>query len=152
MTDHWTDDELMDELQAALREAEDVPAEMRRVGVGLYAWRTIDAELADLVLETTYGQDEELVRSRSVAAVRSVTVRASWLDIEMDIEDEPPALRGRVIPRDRPTPAEVVVEGPSRPSVAVPVDDFGYFVVEPFDRTAGSFRLRCADVVTPWFD
>ena len=154
MPDDWSDDRLLDELDAAFREADVVPADVKRIGTELFSWRTIEADLAELASDTAFRQDDGLVLSRApnTGAVRSVTVRASWLSIDLDIESQPPALRGRVIPRERPMPAEIVVEGPSRTAAAVPVDDFGYFVVDPFAWFGGTFRLRCADVVTPWFD
>ena len=53
MSTGWNDDELLfQDLTAAVAEVGDVPPEVRRTGRALFAWRTVDAELAELVQDS----------------------------------------------------------------------------------------------------
>ena len=51
MNSPWTDDELLRELAAALRE-EPVDDSIIRAGQGAFAWRTVDADLILLELDS----------------------------------------------------------------------------------------------------
>ncbi|MFI7587575.1 hypothetical protein ACIB24_10925 [Spongisporangium articulatum] len=147
-SDYSDDAALLAELAAALAETTDVPPGFARSGRDLFTFRTLDAELAELVEEAAGA----LVRSTSGAdeGPRTLTFRARDLLIDVDLDVHPPALRGQLSSERGELPVEVVAEAVGAEPLPVPVDDVGYFAVAPFPFASGRFRLRCGGVVTPW--
>ncbi|MFI5954567.1 hypothetical protein [Cryptosporangium sp. NPDC051539] len=157
MSTAWSDDDaLFRALGEALAEESVVPDSVTRSGRAVFTWRTVDAELSALRYDSA---DESapapgarppvLVRADGPPR-RSLTFETSTLTMELDLEYDPDALRGQLVPTaDDDVPAYVVVERPDTDASTVDVDEVGYFAVEPFplDRP---FRLRCAGTVTPW--
>ena len=100
MTAH--DDELLDLLGRALRAAEPVPDHVQDGARAAWTWRTIDAELAELVFDSA----AELTGVRSEDQARQVTFQAPGVEIEvMVIDDAVRRIVGQLIP-----PAEHTVE------------------------------------------
>ncbi|MDF5753810.1 hypothetical protein [Spongiactinospora sp. TRM90649] len=145
-------DELHDELERALREAalamDPVPPEAYRIAVESFAWRTAEAELAELVFDSSAAA--ELVRGSSRPHL--FTFQASALSVEVEITGSGAARRlvGQLVP---PGPAEVEIR--SRESVRkVRADRLGRFAAPlPGD---GPVSLCChpegtdVPVVTEW--
>ena len=148
MPNDWTDDdELLAALGAALAEISEVPPGIARAGRGVYAWRTVDAELSALTYDSAT-QPAGLLRAGG-GGRRSLTFSTAALTIEIDVESDPDALRGQLV-SDSELPARVVIEAVGAESVNADVDEVGYFAVDPFTPPDSAFRLRCGDVVTPW--
>ena len=84
----WTDDELLDELGAALREA---PADedLVRAAQASFAWRTVDDDLELLYLdEGAELSDVALVRGGSgPGAVRTLAFHGERLSVEIEIDE-----------------------------------------------------------------
>lgn len=146
----WNDDEqLYTELGQAVRAAQAVPGRFVEAGKAAFAWRTVDAELAELSYDSATAADGPLVGTRAEpAALRSLTFVASGVTIEVELTDD--ALLGQVVPAQS---GSVELRGKDGTVSTVPVDDVGWFVVRPLPT--GLFRLlvRTADgrsVLTEW--
>ncbi|HVN13125.1 MAG TPA: hypothetical protein VMT69_13600 [Kineosporiaceae bacterium] len=150
--DDWTEEELLAELQAALRAEQEVPGALVDAGKAVWTWRSVDAELAaltyDSALET---MTEQLVATRSESAsLRSLTYASHNLTIELEVT--PDALLGQIQPAQSARAELAARDGAVIP---IQVDDVGWFTVRPVPRSP--FRISCttADgvrVVTAWID
>jgi hypothetical protein len=147
MSEYWGDDERwLAELREALQEAGQVPRAVLEAGYSAYAWRTIDAELAELTYDSST-EDPALAGARSQQApLRSLTFATGSVTLELQIE--PPVLLGQVVPAQ---PGELLVTLRDGTSRTVPVDELGCFTVDPIP--AVQFRIRMAGeqpVATGW--
>jgi hypothetical protein len=142
------DDALLAALREALAAREAVPSWFVEAGKSAYAWRDIDAELAQLTFDSL--RDAELTastRSES-ASIRALTFQSARITIEVEITGD--ALLGQLIPpRDGTAEMQTQVGHISTTSI----DEVGCFVIEP--KPDSPFRLRVrtegqADVVTGW--
>ena len=143
------DDRLVEVLRRALAEADEVPAEVVAAARAAWTWRTIDAELAALVHDSTL-DDRELVGVRGAATVRalSFTVGDHFLELEVAEDGERRSIVGQVMPAQE---AGLVLEGADgRPAMELPVDALGRFSASRL--APGLVRLRTADgsLVTEW--
>ncbi len=147
MPDARRDDELwLAELKDALHEAVHVPRSVLEAGYSAYAWRTIDAELAELTYDSIT-EDPALAGARSEQApLRALTFATGSVTLELQIEG--PVVLGQVVP---PRAGELLVSLQDGSSSTVAVDDLGCFTVDPIP--AVPFRLRLAGeppVATGW--
>jgi hypothetical protein len=147
MSDSWVNDERwMIMLREALEDQKKVPRNVIEAAYGAYAWRNIDAELAELTYDSRL-EDPALAGVRSQQApLRALTFASASLTIELEIESN--SLLGQLVP---PQPGEVLVslKDGSRHSVAV--DELGCFAIEPIPSLP--FRLQVvgeASVATDW--
>ncbi len=141
------DDDLLELLREAIRARDAVPARFTETARGAFAWHNIDAELAQLTYDSSTEREPVAVRSES-ASVRALTFTSAHLHVEVEVTAD--SLIGQVIP---PRAGHVETETQAGPTVTVPVDEIGCFVIEPLP--ASPFRLRCRiedqpDVVTGW--
>ena len=91
------DDELLELVGRALRAVEPVPEHVIAGALAAWTWRTIDAELAELVFDSA----TELTGVRSRNA-RQVTFQAPGVEIEvMVIDDTIRRIIGQLIPGRR---------------------------------------------------
>jgi hypothetical protein len=96
------DDELLELVGRALRTVEPVPEHVITGALAAWTWRTIDAELAELVFDSA----TELTGVRSEDTARQVTFQAPGVEIEvMVIDDATRRIIGQLIPG-----AEMAVE------------------------------------------
>lgn len=150
-------DPLLEELRSIAALVEPAPAHLVEAGQAVFAWRTVDAELAALVDESLVdlpaagfrGSDEPLLLTfESAHVVIEVRVTRGESDRE---------LVGQVAAGDAASfpvlPAAVLVEHPGG-QVSAETDDHGRFLVGGV--AAGPVRLRCQpprpapEVVTDW--
>jgi len=160
MASHWADDdtELLAALDDALRTARAVPHEFIDAGKAAYAWRTIDAELAELGDDTelaTLSYDSAIHRESTRTAIRAeaaplraLTFASNDLAIELEITTD--ELHGQLVP---PQAGSVEVRLATGQVLPAAVDEIGWFVVRPVPP--GSFRLLChtsggSSVLTGW--
>ena len=162
------DERLLAALREAVRARQAVPDGFIEAAKSVYAWRDIDAELAQLTYDSSVGDSSAgdsgadversvLVRSET-ASVRTLTFSSAHLTIELEVSDE--CLLGQIIP-----PREGTIETQTRAGAAdgapvggapvgtAPVDVAGCFSVDPIP--VSPFRLRCRtadgiDAVTGW--
>ena len=147
MSEPWADDERwLADLREALQEARQVPRSVLEAGYSAYAWRTIDAELAELTYDSST-EDPALAGSRSQQApLRALTFASGSVTIELQLEG--PVLLGQVVPAQTGELLVTLRDGSSR---TVPVDDLGCFTVDPIPQLP--FRLRLggqSPVATGW--
>ncbi|MFI5682952.1 hypothetical protein [Streptomyces sp. NPDC051636] len=148
--DWWSDDDrFLTELGAALRDAE-APDSFLRAGRAAFAWRTVDAELAELRLDSSFAEPESAgLRGEPYGpGPRALSFAARELSIEVEIH--PDAVRGQLVPGQ---PGTVLVRSEDGSVGEVPVDEVGWFVIRPVP--AGRFRLHVRTtagtaVLTEW--
>jgi hypothetical protein len=134
-TDHAA---LEDELRQVVAQIDSVPAALLDAAVGAFAWRTIDADLAELVFDSLVDQDEAaLVRSSGHGRMLSFRGRTLTIDVEVTSAGQSRTLVGQLVP---PQSAAVDIrQGGSL--VAVEADELGRFSAGPLQ--AGPISLRC---------
>jgi hypothetical protein len=139
---------LLAELRSVLQRADPVPAEVVAAAKGSFTWRTVDAELAELVADS-------LTMSapvRGVGAPRLLTFEGAALVVEVEVAETGTTRRllGQLVPT---APADIVVRWQGG-SAATTADDLGRFAVA--DIPAGPVSIsvtRPSDpnpVVTSW--
>ena len=121
-----SDDELLALVGAALRSADAPPDHVTAGARAAFTWRTIDAELAELVFDSA----SDLAGVRSETGNRQVTFQAPGVEIEvMVIDDDRRRLVGQLIP-----PGEAEIELVSGDSVrSVRSDAIGRFSVDEIE-------------------
>ena len=148
MSDAWTDDELLAALRQALADRQSVPPGFVDAAKGAFAWRTIDAELAQLTYDSLAGQETAPVTRSEPASIRALTFTSPRLTIELEVAGD--SLLGQVVP---PQTATVRIQPQEGAESVIEADQIGCFVIRPAPR--GPFRLRCqteasVDVLTGW--
>jgi hypothetical protein len=132
----WDDDELLTALRQAVRSREAVPADFVDAAKGAFAWRNIDAELAELTYDSLTTVEDALSMRAEPASIRALTFTSPRLTIELEVVGD--SLLGQIVPGQ---PAVLTVQPKSGASALVDADDIGRFLMEPMP--AGLFRLRC---------
>lgn len=145
MPDEWwsDDDRLLATLEDAVSSAQAVPSSFLAAGKAVYAWRTIDAELADLTYDSA--ADPELlsaIRAES-ATLRALTFVSAGLTIEIEVTPE--GLLGQISPVQAgqvTAYAGTADAGEENSGFGTAViDELGFFVIRPLPAEA--FRLLC---------
>ena len=134
--DHRSDDQLMAELVAAIEAGDPVPAAVTAAAKASYTWRTVDAELAELVFDSA---SEELAGVRGgEESTRQVTFRAPGVEIEVAVLSEGARrIIGQLVP---PQQAEIELRYGSD-ARTVRSDHLGRFTFH--DVPVGPISLRC---------
>jgi hypothetical protein len=139
------DDDLLEELRTAVREAGQPTPAMVAAGQAAWSWATVDAELAALTHDSLV---KETVGVRGASSgTRELVFEGTHLSVEL--EQDPDCLVGQVVP---PIAGEVTLLHPGGEITRTDVDEFGRF---RFDRSVtGLVRLRCATpagvLLTDW--
>lgn len=147
VNDDDDDDALVAELRLLAAQVDPVPPEALAAAGSAIVWRSMDAELAELVDDG----DRRLagVRDRDVPTL--LTFAAEGLTVELEVLDQAGRRRldGQLVP---PAPGTVEVRHRSG-TMTVEVDGVGRFAAE--DVAPGPVRLRCRAaglvVETDWF-
>lgn len=145
------DDRLLDELGAAVRAPSEVPERIVMTGRAAFAWRTVEADLARLVHDSSAHPEPAGMRTSGADgpdAVRRLSLANGDLLIELEIHLD--AVRGQVVP---PGPGTVLLRDEAGAVRTVTIDEVGWFVARP--APAGPFQLMVrpegrAAVVTEW--
>jgi hypothetical protein len=160
----WTDDELLGELRAALRESP-VDENVLQAAQAAFTWRTVDTEL-ELLSQDTVSQDAPgdpafredmfcqdmlpeavLVRGRGPDAPRTLVFHGDRLSVEIEIDEG--GIVGQLMP---PRPGVVTLVTAAGPQATTQADEVGCFTFPPL--AAGPLRLDCrlgADhFITDW--
>ena len=148
MTGH---DALEARLRAVVSHLDPVPQLVDDGARAAFSWRTIDADLAELMRDSA----DELAEAgvRGPGGARQLSFESSALGIELEVVETGPRVRrveGQLLP---PTAATVALERPDgEPAVSVQADELGRFVLDGL--RAGVVRLhvllRDAQVAVPW--
>lgn len=147
-----TDDErLLDELARLVRERDAVPPDLVDLARNSFTWRTVEAELAELLADSHESPDVASIRS-STASVRLLSFATDSLRLDLEVLTEGPARRlvGEVDPG---MPVQVTVEYAGG-ALSEQTDDLGRFTVGGLP--AGWVQVRCApasglSILTPPF-
>jgi hypothetical protein len=145
------------DLEADLRRAaarfDPLPPALLDAAVGAFAWRTIDAELAELVFDSLTDHDEaSLVRGAQPGRLLSFQSGDLAIEVEVTGTGASRRLTGQLMP---PQQASVQIRhGPD--VITVEADELGRFGAGSLHR--GPIRLRCdpvqgmarSPVVTDW--
>jgi hypothetical protein len=143
----WDDEQLLAALGEAIKARAAVPSWFTETGRNAYAWHNIDAELAQLTYDSRTEADAMAVTRSETASIRALTFTSAHLSIELEVADG--SLLGQVVPPQAGTLETRTKAG----MTASPVDEGGFFAVEPIPP--GPFRLRFrttdgVDVMTAW--
>lgn len=141
------DEQLLAELDEALRSAQRVPAGFVAAGKSAFAWRNVDAELAALTDDSATGAALAGTRAEQ-AALRALTFAASDISIEVEVTAD--ALLGQIVP---PQPGQVELRNRDGSGHTVPIDEVGWFAIRPVPTAMFRLHLRTADgstVITEW--
>jgi hypothetical protein len=139
----WTDDELLQELAAALHEAP-VDESTLRAAREAFTWRTVDAELLALELDSVSGA---LVRGDDPAAPHLLAFRGDQLSVEIEIDEA--GIVGQLMPARS---CRVTLMTPNGPELTTEADEVGSFAFPA--PASGPIRLDCRrgddHFVTEW--
>jgi hypothetical protein len=142
----WTDDELLAELGAALRE---MPASesVVRAAQAAYAWRTVDADIELLSLAADAGLTSAAMVRGGPDAPRALAFHGERLSVEIEIDEA--GIVGQLTP---PQPGRVTLVTAEGSQEIVQADEVGCFTL-PLP-SSGPIRLDCtmgADhFITEW--
>jgi hypothetical protein len=146
-----SDDEMEQELRRAADLLDPVPAHLVSMAVAAFAWRTIDADLAELVFDSLAEPTSASVRGSGQPRLLTFRAGELILEVELDPEGTTRRLIGRMTPA---APVEIEIRH-ARGTVTVTADTLGRFAAGGLPP--GSMRLRCQPrgagpaVVTDWF-
>jgi hypothetical protein len=143
------DRELLDTLRDGLAEADPVPEVLLEAARASFTWRTVDAELAELVADTAVASSA--VRGPDAPRLLTFTAGPTTLVVEVGTTGAQRRLLGQIV---RPRRAEVEVRH-SGGTLDVVADDLGRFRVETVPAGPLSLSCRFPDageppVVTSW--
>jgi hypothetical protein len=143
----WTDDELLQELAAALQEPP-MDESVIRAAQEAFTWRTVDDDLVMLELDSSsLAAAGASVRDQGPGAPQTLAFRGEQLSVEVEIDEA--GIVGQLTP---PRLYQVTLVTADGPGVTTQADDVGCFT---FPRPAsGPMRLDCrlgdARFVTQW--
>lgn len=133
------DDALLAELRRVVAAVDPIPGPVRIAARAALDWRTLDAELAALVHDSTV--DEQALAVRGSAGPRALTFEARELEIEIEAEPQGDGttlrLAGQLVP---PQTAQIAI-GTGGGLVLTRADERGRFAADGV--APGPLRLRC---------
>ena len=146
MNEHISDDELVEAIKTGLEQTDPVPMSAVEAAKAAFTWRTIDAELAELVYDSA---ETGLVGVRGEGA-RQVTFRSPGVEIEVMVTDERERrIVGQLVPPQQAT-VEALTSGGIREQGS---DSLGRFSFEGIVPGPVKLSVETADggtVVTEW--
>ncbi len=150
MPNERDDDELADELRRLAARLDPVPPELLAGAAGAFAWRDIDAELAELVFDSLLDAEEAaLVRGSPERRMVSFTGGGLTVDVEVTSTGSARTIMGQIVPPQR----GAVDIRRQQETITIEADDLGRFQSGPLPAGPLSLRLRPAEgapVVTDW--
>lgn len=150
--DDERDLQLIEELRHVVEIVDPVPARVLDAARGSFAWRTIDAELAEIAYDSAADADAAaLVRS---SGRRLLTFDAPGVSVELEVLASPPERRlvGQLVP---PRRATIEIRHPGG-TVTLETDELGRFTAERVEHGPVSLVCRIHDatpagrIVTDW--
>jgi hypothetical protein len=145
------DEQLMDLMRAAVAEHDAVPDGVVTAAREVWTWRTVDAELAALLHDSTADEDA-LAGVRGAGTVRALSFGAGEHMIEVEISEDGDRRRlvGQVMPP--PGGGTIVLDRIDGPATELELDELGRFEADRL--AAGLVRLRTTGaegrMVTEW--
>ncbi len=140
----WSDDELLQELRTALGEAP-MDESVIRAAREAFSWRTVDADLELLCLESGAG----LTAGAQVRGSGQSMLAFHGERLTVEIEIDEAGITGQLTP---PQPGQVTLVTAAGPQATTQADEVGCFTFPP--AAGGLLRLECrldADrFITEW--
>jgi hypothetical protein len=140
------------ELRAIFGHMDPVPQLLSDGARAAFCWRTVDAELAELMRDSAEAEEEAGSLVRGGHGARQLSFESPRLGIELEVTATGPRerrLEGQLLP---PATATVTVERPGEDGLTVQADELGRFVLDGL--RAGVVRvhvaLRGAQIAIPW--
>ncbi|MEV6633005.1 hypothetical protein AB0M54_19875 [Actinoplanes sp. NPDC051470] len=145
------DDELLADLRRLAALVDPVPQHVREAARAAFLTRDLDAELAELIADSTADADFEPVRQATDERLLSFAADGTQVEMTVRAEGAGWTMMGQVFGAGPGT--EAVVESDGRATTPLDLDDLGRFLVG--DLASGPVRLRCdlpggAKLVTSW--
>jgi hypothetical protein len=144
------DNQLTDELRRLASRLDPVPPELLDAAAGAFAWRDIDAELAELVFDSLLDADEAtLVRGSPERRLVSFVGGGLTVDVEVTTTGPARTIMGQIVP---PQGGAIDIRR-QQETVTIEADELGRFRSGPLPPGPLSLRLRPAGgapVVTDW--
>ena len=137
MTTPRGDDALLGKLRQAVAQHDPVPDGVMTAARAAFSMAALDAELATLVYDSSFGDEDTRALVRSTGGSRELTFEAPSLTVEVELHAEQRRLLGQLVP---PGPAVVEVRSPEH-SLTVSADHLGRFAAD--DVPTGPVSLRC---------
>ena len=144
----WDDEELLAALRQAFLARQAVPSAFVEAAQNAFAWRNIDAELAELTYDSVRDSEVPAAMRAEAASIRALTFTSAHLTIELEVTQE--SLLGQIVPAQTAT---VTVQPGAGTETVVQADEIGRFSIRPIP--SGAFRLHCRtvadiDALTGW--
>jgi len=144
----WDDDQdLLDDLADAVREAAPLADSLADQGKGVFVWRTVDQDLLVASLSFDSSLEHAQQRRSEPGDERVLVFTAAPLSLELEVKTDP--LVGQIIPAG---PGEIRVETAAGATFLIDADDAGFFELP--DKPRDPVRLRCdtpsGRLVTDW--
>jgi hypothetical protein len=141
---------LLVELQSLMSRLDPVPEAVDDEARSAFAWRTIDAELAELTRDSLL--EDAPAGVRGAEGARMLSFESPSLSVELEVADlgqQGRRLVGQLVP---PGPASIVVDHAGG-RVDAAADELGRFVVDGL--RPGPARVRCSvaggrEIATEW--
>jgi hypothetical protein len=140
------------ELRAIFSHADPVPQLLDEAARTAFTWRTVDAELAELMRDSAEAEEEAGALVRGGSGPRQLSFESPRLGIELEVVATGPRSRrldGQLLP---PATATVTIERPGEDGVSVQADELGRFSLDGL--RAGVVRLhvllRGTQIAIPW--
>ena len=140
------------ELRAIFGHMDPVPQLLQDGARAAFTWRTIDAELAELMRDSAEAEEEAAALVRGGHGPRQLSFESPKLGIELEVTATGPRerrLEGQLLP---PADATVTIERPGEDGLSVQSDELGRFVLDGL--RAGVLRLhvilRGVQIAIPW--
>jgi hypothetical protein len=149
--DDTQNEEFLSELRVAGLVVDPVPERVAQAAKASLAWRTIDAELAELTYDSALDPDR-LTLVRGAAAARILTFSVAGLTVDVEVEESGRELRliGELAPAQR----AVITVRHAGGSIEAETDDDGRFRTGPVPAGPIALSLRLAaggaTVQTEW--
>lgn len=150
MPDEPDDIEVEERLRELIEQLDPVPEQLLAAALGSYTWRTVDSELALLVLDSVEEDQGALVRGREDVRLLSFETSGLTIDIQVSSGGQGRRIVGQLAP-----PGHATVQVRQGSSVTdLDADELGRFRAQLRD---GPFSLKCStgpdgtrSVVTDW--
>lgn len=137
------DDLTLERLAGMAAQLDPPPPQVTAAAMDAYIWRSVDAELADLVYDS-WLDDRPLAGVRAAGGPRRLRFDSADCTVEVEFESKgagPGQLTGQVVP-----PQEGTVEvRNAEQHLSVPVDQLGRFMVERLPPGHVSLRYQATD-------
>jgi hypothetical protein len=146
-----TDEEVLAALAIVLDQDEDAPADAVRAAVGAYTWHSVDAELLEVLYDSSV---ELLAEMRDEDAPRLMTFSLPAVEVDVELTSEREWLvSGKVTPAGQHV---IHLQQAGEADVTVTSNEAGHFELRP--RSDRRLRLMITidssggRIVTPWID